>query len=147
MAQEAKRIGLTSTAVGLNGQVTSGFGPSTTVRREVNYHNIWFGLIAEPEADGANANGNWALWLKKDAAAGDALFTDANIQAETFNQRIIACGVWAGANESPFNFSSQLKSSRNLLAGEEIRLSIHVDGITGGNVRLRSMLCAGETGK
>ncbi len=146
MTQEAKRISMADEVDSVSGQSSARFGPSAVVRRAVNYHNIWWGISIEPETQDANSNGVWVLWIKKDSTAADPVFSSGNIQNETFNQRIIACGNWAASNQTPFNMSNHMNSSRNLLAGEELVCTIRVFGLSAGNQRTLITLCAGETG-
>ncbi len=136
MANEPKRIEVDETAIGVGVQNSVRFGPGTgtILRRLTNYHNIWFGCGIEPQTADANANGKWILWQKPDAAQVDGVFSDTNINAGLLNMNIIACGVWSASNQSPYNFSSQLKSSRNMVANQELVFTVRVDGITSGNV-------------
>jgi len=147
MVQEPRRINVANEDDNVGGQSSARFGPSTEVRRQVNYHNIWWTIGLEPENADANAQGFWILWIKKDATASDPAFTTANLNAETFNQRIIALGQWSATNQSPFNMSSHLNSSRNLLPGEELVITVRSEGITAGQVSVMLTLQAGETGK
>jgi len=147
--QEPKRIneGFSTTLVPTN-QLNARFGPASEVRRSVNYHNIWWGMSVEPENADANATGRWILWIKKDATAADPTFSGANINAETFNQRIIACGVWAASNQSPYTMPAQhMNSSRTLLVGEELVITLQIQGISAGEITAHVILCAGQTGK
>ena len=146
MAQ-AKRIAHVTNSSGVGIQINLQFGPDATERLQINYHNLWWSFICEPEAADANANGKWALILKKDVTAATPDIGDANIQNETFNQLIIACGVWAASNQTPYVFTEQLKSSRTLLAGEVLVLAVRLDGVTAGNVRTRLMMCSHTTAK
>jgi len=145
MVNEPKRIDITETNVGVAGQVSARFGPGTgtILRRLTNYHNIWFGCSVEPETAGANSQGTWVLWLKPVVANPDVVWNDANIVGADFNQLIIACGVWGAANETPYNFSSQLKSSRNIVANQELVFSVHQTGISADLASIRTILCAG----
>ncbi len=146
MTKEPSRISIVDETDAASGQTSARFGPATEVRRQVNYHNIWFGSTVEPETAGANAQIFWVLWIKKDATSSDPAWTVPNLAAETFNQRIIACGVGSAANESPWNFSSHLNSSRNLLPGEELVFTTRILGLSTGNASVVNILCAGETG-
>ena len=144
MVNQPKRIDVTEVNIGVAGSVRAGFGPGvgTILRRLVNYHNIWFGFSVEPQDADANAQGNWVLWLKPDVTQTDVFWTDLNINAQTTTQFIIACGVWGASNQAPFNFSSQLKSSRNLVANQELVLSIHQTGISAGLSSVKAIICA-----
>ncbi len=145
--QEPKRIAeALSTTLAPGNQLSARFGPEA-VRRKVNYHNIWWGVAVEVENAGANATFRWVLFIKRDSTATDPVFSLANIQAETFNQRIIACGVGAASNEMPYTLPAQhMNSSRNLLVGEELVLTLNIQGITAGQITAHCILCAGQTG-
>ncbi len=149
MVNQPKRIQADSSAIGVNQQVSVRFGPGTgtILRRLVNYHNIWFGFSCEPVNADANAAGTWVLWQNQDATNADPTWDFATLGDGTQNMRTIACGVWAAANQMPFNFSSQLKSSRNMVANNELVLSVRVLGLTAGNVQIQRILCASLTVK
>ncbi len=144
MVNQPKRIEVIEGTDAVNGQTTVDFGPGTgtILRRLVNYHNIWWGFTVEPELADANAQGTWILWVKPDETQADTDWTDANIVSNNFNQFIIACGVWGASNEMPYTFSSQLRTSRNLVANQRLALTVHTTGLTTGNVSVRCILCA-----
>ncbi len=147
MVNEPKRISVleSSPALGVGGQHSVRFGPGTgtIIRRLTNYHNIWWGFSIEPQDAAANANGIWVLWNKMNTNEADTTWSLANILTDNFTMQIIACGVWAASNESPYNFGSNLKSSRNFVANQELVLSVHVNGSSAGLVHVISSLCAG----
>ena len=146
MVQEPKRIDFAiSTALTAGQQTSARFGPGTgtILRRLVNYHNIWFGFTAEVENADANAQGNWVLWMKPDVTQTDTAWTDANINTSDFNQMVIACGVWGASNETTYTFSSNLNSSRNMVANQELVMTVVVTGITAGQCTVKTSLCAG----
>ncbi len=149
MVSEPKRVQADSANVVLNGQTSSRFGPGTgtILRRLTNYHNIWFGFGVEPIDIDQNANGTWVLWHNQDATATDPDWTFTTLGDGTQNMRIIACGVWFASNQTPFNFSSQLKSSRNMVANNELVLTIRIVGTTATNNRVNTILCAGVSVK
>ena len=144
MVNQPKRIDLITASQPVNVQTSARFGPGvgTILRRLVNYHNIWLGISCEPTNADVNAQGTWVLWLKPDVTQTDVQWTDANLDSDDFNQMIIACGVWGASNQTPYNFSSQLKSSRNLVANQELVLSVNRTGVTSGNVIIKVILCA-----
>ncbi len=144
MVNQPKRMDITNGDSGVGGQVNARFGPGTgtIIRRLTNYHNIWWGISAEPENADANANGQWVLWLKENVTPADTVWSQANINSQDFNMQVIACGVWAASNQTPFNFSSQLKTSRNLVANQELVITVHVNGVTAGVVNFNVVLCA-----
>ena len=146
MPNEPKRIEVVVTAsLGAGGKADSRFGPGTgtILRRMVNYHNIWFGFSVVPVAADANAEGTWVLWQKRDTNTTDPVFSPGIISGGDINMVIIACGVWAAANQMPYNFSSQLKTSRNLVANQELVLTVRVNNITTSTVTIFTSLCAG----
>ncbi len=144
MVNQPKRIVMETAAVAFQGQMDVMFGPGTgsILRRLTNYHNLWWSLSVEPEAADANAGGIWVLWLRANTNNPVTDWSQATIDADNNTMEVIACGVWAASNQSPFNFSSQLKSSRNLVANQELVLSVNVHGLTAGNARVRSMMCS-----
>ncbi len=145
MVQEPKRIAIEVDTAGVGIQKHARFGPGSgsIIRRLTNYHNIWGSFSVEPQTADANANGWWILWLKPDVTQTDPAFTKTVINAQDFNQMIIACGTWMASNQTPFNKEIHLNSSRNLVANMELVLTVRQDGITAGNSQLNIMLCAG----
>ena len=97
MAQ-AKRIQtLRSEALTAGLEVTVVLEVPTSIREEVNYHNIWAGGIIEPEDTDANAWGNWVLYIIKEG--GQVIpWTDVTLNAENNNWFVVACGLWAASN-------------------------------------------------
>ncbi len=146
MVNEPKRLNISSNAVGVAGQSNARFGPGTgsILRRLTNYHNIWGSVIAEPIDADANSHGVWVLWLKSNTNDADTVWSLGNVNSDNFNMQVIACGMWAASNQTPFNSEPiHLKSSRNLVANQELILSAHIFGQTAGLTRLVCMLCAG----
>jgi len=146
MVQEPKRIDLSSTIQGVSGQAQARFGPGTgsIIRRLTNYHNIWGSFGVEPRTAGANANGWWVLWLNPDTGQTDPVFNFTNMNNDSLNMKIIACGTWMASNEQPFTSDAiHLNSSRNLVANQELVLSVFVNGITVDDAQVNIMLCAG----
>ncbi len=143
----AKRIAHESVAVGVGIQTQITLGPDATERLVVNYHNIWLSIAIEPESAGANANGKWVLFKRGDITAAVPSIGDGTIEAETYNQMIIACGVWVASNEGPYTMTTQLKTSRNLKANEDLIFANRMDGVSAGNVRLKMMMCANTVAK
>jgi len=146
MVNEPKRISMLKVSNLTAGQqASSRFGPGTgtIIRRLTNYHNIWFGFTAVPLVADANATGIWVLWNKLNTNETDTVWSLANILSDDFTMQIIACGAWAASNQSPFTFSSQLKSSRNFVANQELVMTMHMDGISTGELETVTTLCAG----
>ena len=145
MVQEPKRIDVNDTTFAVGATRRAGFGPGvgTILRRLTNYHNIWASFCVEPQDADANANGFWILWLKPDVAQTDPVFDSAEFNAGTKNMVIIACGCWTASNQTPFNKEIHLNSSRNLVANQELVLTVRQNGLTSGSSRVLIMLCAG----
>ncbi len=98
----------------------------------------------EPEDANANAMGYWALWAIRTGTGKRAAVqpNQGNI-TDTENQDIlVAFGIWAGSNETPFNSAPIYfgNISRNIPKGGRLELSIEVDGITAGQVTGRVLL-------
>jgi len=108
---------------------------------EVNFHNIWGSVSAEPENTDANAQGTWVLFIKRQNFATPT-WVDSVTNLETNNAIIVACGVWSASNQTPFNHEIQVKTSRNLSPGDSLVLSSNSTGVSAGNVSNRVMLCA-----
>ncbi len=146
MTPEPKRIDKQSADVGVGGVVNARFGPGTgtILRRLVNYHNIWGGFTAEPQNADANCNGSWILWMKRDTNTTDPVFTEAEINSGDINMVIIACGLFVASNETPYMHPPiHLNSSRNLVANQEMVLTVRIGGVTAGLVSVDVILCAG----
>ncbi len=126
-------------------QLSARFGPGTgsIIRRLTNYHNIWFGCSIEPSTADANANGQWILWLNSNTNAPDTIWTIANLSNDLHNMQVIACGSWAASNQTPYMLMQQLKTSRNLVANQELVLTVHNNGLSGGMLAVTVSLCAG----
>ncbi len=144
MVNQPKRIEMASDSVGVTGQTDVSFGPGTgtILRRLTNYHNIWWSIAVEPENADANANGVWVLWFKADDSQTNTVWSQSNIDTNDFTMQVIACGTWAASNQTPYTYVSQLKSSRNIVANQKLVLSVNRHGVSAGNVRVVSMLCA-----
>ena len=144
---QAKRIQVAETNDGAGGQTSVELSVPSEPREEVNFHNIWGSVTVEPETAAANAQGTWVLYRQLDPAAPQVTFTDAFLNLETLNVDIIACGVWSASNETPYNTSFQIKTSRNIPSGGRLILSNTVTGITADLASNRVMLCAHTTRK
>ncbi len=145
---QAKRIQVNEADIGVNAVVSVRLVVPSDPREEVNFHNIWGGVSGEPQDAGANAQYTWVLFIQKAGATVTPVFIDTQIDNETFNADIIACGVGSGANESPFNVPPiQIKTSRTIEAGDSLVLQIVTTGITAGLSSNRVMLCAHTTRK
>jgi len=138
---QAKRIQVNETNLGAGSQTDVNLDVPTSPREEVNFHNIWVSVSVEPQDTDANSQGTWVLW-HRNPGIGTSLFTDVNINIENTNAQIIACGVYSASNQSPFNYETQIKTSRTLPAGAKLTLSCVVTGITAGLASCRVMLCA-----
>ncbi len=145
---ETKRIQMSTAQLdGVTAQQEVFLGPPTSVRRGVNAHNIWLSISGEPEDAGANSNGVWVLILKRDSTVATPTFSFGNINGEFFNQMIVACGTYVASNEGPANYTTQIKTSRNLNPGEGLTLIKNLHGISAGKERSLLMMCYGEVEK
>ncbi len=107
----------------------------------VNIHGMIADFSIEPENADANANGTWALTcLPRVTTAVPAIGISA-LETEGDNPVIIACGVWAASNQTPFNKTLVIKTSRNCQAGTRLVLSIRNEGVSAGIVRHIRTLC------
>ncbi len=143
---QASRRQVNEANLGVSGQVNIDLNVPTSPREEVNFHNIWAGVSCEPETAGANCQGTWVLWVLKENSV-NVIFNDVNFNSEVANQFIIACGVFSAANEAPYTTTVSPKTSRTLQAGDRLRLSITVTGITADLASTRGILCAHTTRK
>ena len=138
---KAKRIQVFAASPGAANQTSVQLFAPLVPREEINFHNIWASFCAEPLVADANAQGSWALIVRRENTA-QGVYSDAAINSEEFNAIIIACGVWCASNQNPHNKMIQIKTSRNLNAGDALDLIVHVQGVTSGTVLIRMMLCA-----
>ena len=139
---QAKRINVNENNLGAGGQVSVELLVPDEPREEINFHNIWIGANVEPQDAGANAQGTWVLWIRRDGQA-DFIYTDVNLRLEQQNQKIVACGVYGCSNESTWTLPpTTIKTSRNLGPGDRLVLSVIVTGLTAGLASIRCMLCA-----
>jgi len=144
---QAKRIQVNEANQGAGAQVSANLEVPTDPREEVNFHNIWGSVSAEPQDAGANCQGTWLLLITRENATTPA-FTDTVVNGESNNTNIIACGVYSASNESPFNSGPiHPETSRTLQPGDKLQLVIVVTGITAGVASIRTMLCAHTTRK
>ncbi len=139
---QAKRVQINEQNLGAGGQVDVELIVPDSPREQINFHNIWIGATVEPQNAGANCQGTWLLWnRRKDVTA--ITFTDAEMNTEDQLANIVACGVYSASNESVWTLPpTQVKTSRNLNAGDRLVLSIVCTGITAGLASIRGILCA-----
>ncbi len=139
---QAKRIQVKSETKGAGGQTNVQLVVPTSPREEINFHNIWGSVSVEPEVSGANGNGWWVLH-KIHASQAVPTFTVSVVNNETHNANIIACGTFVSSNEGPFTSDAiNPKTSRTLEAGDNLILSVFVNGVSSGNVRINAILCS-----
>ncbi len=133
--------GLTSTVMVVGSVISATI---TVTESMENLHNMWSSFSMEPEDAGANAMGYWALWAIRTAAAkraspgvGLASITDSENQ-----DILVAFGVWAASNETPYNSGSVFYGniSRNIPKGGRLELRVGVEGLTAGQVTGRNLL-------
>ena len=128
---------------------TSFFGLSTTGQliatidesNMVNVHGLRCDFSVEPENADANANGTWAISCLPRPSTAVPVISIAALELEADNPSIWACGVWAASNQTPYNKCIELKTSRNCQAGSRIVLSVRVEGVSSGNVRVIRTIC------
>ncbi len=107
----------------------------------VNIHGLRLGFICEPETGDANANGMWALWCLPDEVTGAPSTVTATMELEGSNAFLWACGVWAASNQTPYCLpETALGTSRNCQQGARLVLTVHKEGVSAGNVRVRSFM-------
>ena len=140
---QAKRIRVTEESGGAVGSSTrADLAIPTEPREMANVHNIWLGISATPTTAGSNAEGVWSLFTIPDPLTPPIL-TAALLDGELHNRRIIACGVWHASNEMPFNMPpTQVKTSRNMNAGDRMILESTISVISSGTVSQSISLCA-----
>ena len=141
---QAKRIQVnTANPSAVGGTVHVNLTAPTEPREEINFHNIWAAVTAEPEISGTNAAGTWVLYIKP-AGGSNIAFTHTLINTEDSNAFIVACGLWNASNEAPWtSVPIQIKTSRTLNAGDSLALTSTLTGVTGGAaVRMNVLLCA-----
>ncbi len=139
---QAKRIQINTGSDTAGQQNEVSLTSPTDPREQVNFHNIWASAGATPVNADANADGWWVLYLRR---AGETFLdlSEALLNSEVENQRIIACGQWQASNQHPWNMEPmQLKTSRNLNPGERIQLGFRIRAVSGGAVSSTLMLCA-----
>ncbi len=139
---QAKRIVLNVSDQAVPGQGAAQIIVPDEPREMVNLHNIWVGGSLTPLVADANSEGNWVLAVIP-AGTTHPQFTDAIIQTEDFNARIVACGQWAASNQTPWVMPpTQFKTSRNLNPGDALSFVINQTTITTGSARFRLIICA-----
>ena len=144
---QAKRIQVLEGNLLVTQTVTVILEVPTSPREEINFHNIWGSMTAEPDSTDANAQGNWGLYIIPDGGSVKDL-GDASINNEVDNPRIIACGTFSCSNQSPYTIDSiHPLTSRTLQAGDKLALGVSITGLTAGIVSTRVMLCAHTTRK
>ena len=141
---QAKRIFVIHSDVLIDVKVDAFLEAPTEPRTETNYHNIWGSLSVEPELVDANSHGQWVLYVLKENLTS-IIPSIAVLNNETNNPYIIACGLWAASNQTPFNITIHPETSRTLQAGDKLVLTTIVEGITAGLSSIEVMLCAHVT--
>ena len=144
---QAKRIQVNEGNDGVSGSTDVILETPTDPREEINFHNIWGSVSVEPEVTDANCQGTWALFLLRDPNVMPVLI-DVTVNNETYNAKIIACGVFSASNQSPYNSGPiHPETSRTLQPGDKLVLTSVITGITTGTASNRVMLCAHTTRK
>ncbi len=107
----------------------------------VNVHGLRLSFVCEPESADANANGNWVLWCIPDEVSAVPVLTTAGLETEGSNAFIWALGTWAASNQTPFCLpETNLGTSRNCQNGARVILEVGRQGVSAGNVRVRSIV-------
>jgi len=143
---QAKRAQVNEQNVGAGSATGVFLSVPTDPREEVNFHNIWAHISVEPQDAGANCQGTWVVWVRRENAPS-IIFTDTIVNTEVNNAVIIAMGVFSASNESVYNNTVQIKTSRTLMPGDQLGLSTTITGITAGLASTRNMLMAHTTRK
>ena len=114
----------------------------TIEAHKVNCSNIWAEFIAEPENMDANAWGTWALmnFDIDSTELGTPAIDGAFFNNREYNAMIIACGLWAGSNQSPAKVQIHPKTTRNIINQGRLELIVRNLGVSAGNVRLALMM-------
>ena len=94
----------------------------------------------EPETQDANANGHWIICCLPRTTTSVPTATTAALETEGDNPVMWAVGTWAASNQTPYCKELDLGTSRNCEAGTRIVLRIHREGVSAGNVRVRSIM-------
>ncbi len=112
---------------------------------KVNCSNMWYSVSLEPENADANANGTWVLYA---TIARDDGYTwnDTLMNDEPEATALIAAGVWAATNQTPFNITGTAgRVSRNIRRDCRLGLQVYTKGISAGNVSARMFLACNVT--
>ena len=108
----------------------------------VNFHGMHWCFSIEPEQGGANANGFWICYCLPAGVitSGDLPNTFAELDNEDFLPYVWGVGCWTASNEAPFHWEFAPNTSRNCQKGARIFASVHVEGVSGGNVRINQTM-------
>jgi len=107
----------------------------------VNAHNVHLSICCEPDSTDANGHGQWALWCLPDETSGPPTTTIGALEAEGSNAFLWAAGLWMASNQTPYNSGDiTFKSSRNCQNGARLVLTVQVEGLTAGAVRVIQLL-------
>jgi len=108
----------------------------------VNFHGMHYCFSIEPENADANANGFWIVYClpAEVLQAADFPQTFANLDNENFLPYVWGVGCWTASNQAPFHYEFAPSTSRNCQKGARILCSIHVEGVSAGNVRINQTM-------
>ncbi len=143
---QAKRININEGNDGASGFTTCFITAPTDPREEVNMHNIHWGVSVEPQDAGSNCQGSWFLILQRENVT-QATLIDTVVNGESNNVTIIAMGVFSASNESPYTEQFTMKTSRNLMPGDNLIVQSVITGITAGLASNRVFISAQVTRK
>ena len=144
MADDTKRI-----VIGNFADVAAGVGTSVQLlnpdNQQTNLHNIWFSVCVNPKNADANVTGQWVLYREEDITRAIFVPSVANINLETINYKIIACGCFMGSNQKPVSLHQTLgKTSRNVKQNGRLILACIPENMTAGNAEIELMICSGS---
>ena len=106
----------------------------------VNAHGLRASFVCEPENVDANATGNWVLYCIPDEAFAVPVSSTTVLELEASNAFIWALGTWAASNQTPYCKDIEIGTSRNCQNGARIVLVVDVEGVSAGNVSVRTTL-------
>ncbi len=108
----------------------------------VNAHGVRLSMSVNPESSTSNVTGFWYLCALPQTTIVDADMPNSltTLEDDTFTPYFWAMGVFDASNETPWNHEIDLKTSRNLKRGARVQLNILLTTISGGSVRVQSIL-------
>ncbi len=143
MADDTKRI--VASRISAGGLLTTSIQFLNPDGIQTNMHNIWYGACVTPVDADANCDGQWAIYREEDVTRAIFAPTIANLNLETINYKIVACGCFHASNQTPFNLGNTLGStSRNVKQNGRLILVLQVEQITAGSMAITLLMCTGS---